>query len=143
MQARETIMSALFALVSSSAAFASSSRRIKLWGDTPSSDKPALFMYEREDMYTNGKNYLQIVEMNVDLFIYIDAGKDLSATPISVLNNLIDAIEAALKPNPLTQRQTLGGLVSHCYIDGKIMKEPGDLDGDGIAVIPVKILATV
>jgi hypothetical protein len=27
-------------------------------------------------------------------------------------------------------------------IEGKIMGDPGDLDGDGIAVIPVKILAT-
>jgi hypothetical protein len=35
------------------------------------------------------------------------------------------------------------GLVSHVWIDGKIMKDPGDIDGDGIAVIPVKILATV
>jgi hypothetical protein len=43
----------------------------------------------------------------------------------------------------VTGRQTLGGLVSHCWIDGKIMKDSGDIDGDGIAVIPVKILATV
>ena len=33
--------------------------------------------------------------------------------------------------------------MSHVRIDGKIMKDPGDLDGDGIAVIPVKIMATV
>jgi len=52
--------------------------------------------------------------------------------------------QASLKPSPATLgRQTLGGLVSNCYIDGKIMKDPGDLDGDGIAVIPVKILAPV
>jgi hypothetical protein len=48
------------------------------------------------------------------------------------------------QPSPATLgRQTPGGLVSNCYIDGKIMKDPGDLDGDGIAVIPVKILAPV
>lgn len=142
MQPREAIMQALFALVSGSASFVTASRRIRLWGDVASGEKPAIFMYERDDNYTNGKNYLPIVEMNVDLYIYIDAGKDLSIAPITVLNPLVDAIDAALAPSKVTGKQTLGGLVSHCYIDGKIMKDPGDLDGDGLALIPVKILAT-
>lgn len=60
-----------------------------------------------------------------------------------MLDPLLDAVDAALAPNIVTRRQTLGGLVSHVWIDGKIMKDPGDIDGDGIAVIPVKILATV
>lgn len=47
------------------------------------------------------------------------------------------------RPTSVTRKQTLGGLVPHCWIDGKVMKDPGDLDGDGIAVIPLKILATV
>jgi hypothetical protein len=142
MNVRESIMSALFTLVSTSAGYASASRRLKLWGEVGSTDKPALFMYERDDTYANGKNYLSIVEMNVDLFIYIDAGKDQSIVPISTLNPLIDAVDAALATGKVNGRQTLGGLVSHCWIEGKVMKDPGDLDGDGIAVIPIKILAT-
>jgi hypothetical protein len=141
--ARETIMQALFALVSGSASFVTASRRLQLWGSLSAAEKPAIFQYERDDNYRNGNNYLPIVEMNVDLYIYTAPGMDSGVTPISVLNPLIDAIDAALAPNRVTRRQTLGGLVSHCYIDGKIMKDPGDLDGDGIAVIPVKILATV
>jgi hypothetical protein len=31
----------------------------------------------------------------------------------------------------------------HVWIEGQIMKDPGDIDDDGIAVIPAKILATV
>lgn len=143
MNSREQIMQALFALVTASPAFVTKSRRLRLWGEVPSGEKPAIFMYERDDNYTNGKNYLQIVEMNVDLYIYIDAGKDQSIAPITALNPLVDAVDAALAPSRATGRQTLSGLVSNCYIDGKVMKDPGDLDGDGIAVIPVKILATV
>ena len=56
------------------------------------------------------------------------------------MNNLIDAVEDALDPAPLYQNQTLGGIVSHCWFEGDVMKEPGDLDGDGIAIIPIKIL---
>jgi hypothetical protein len=140
---REAIMSALFALVSGSAPFVTSSRRLKLWTDVPAAERPAIFQYERDDSYTNGKQYLPIIEMNVDLYIYTYPGTDSGITPISVLNPLLDAVDAALAPSKVTGRQTLGGLVSHVWIDGKVMKDPGDLDGDGIAVIPVKILATV
>jgi hypothetical protein len=140
---RESIMQALFALVSGSASFVTASRRLKLWTDLSAAGKPAIFQYERDDVYTNGKNYLPIVEMNVDLYIYTAPGMDSGITPISILNPLVDAVDAALAPSPVTRRQTLGGLVSHVWIDGKIMKDPGDIDGDGIAVIPVKILATV
>jgi hypothetical protein len=143
MKTRETIMAALFALVSGSASFVTASRRLKLWNDLSAAQKPAIFQYERDDTYTNGKNYLSIVEMNVDLYIYTSPGIDSGITPISVLNPLIDAVDAALAPSIVTRKQTLGGLVSHAWIEGKIMKDPGDLDGDGIAVIPVKILATV
>jgi hypothetical protein len=59
-----------------------------------------------------------------------------------VLNPFIDAVDAALRTRLINNWQTFGGLVSHVWIDGKVMKDPGDLDGDGIEVIPVKILAT-
>jgi hypothetical protein len=143
MHSREAIMQALFALVSGAAEFVTALRRLRLWNDVAPGEKQAIFMCERDDVYTNGKNYLQIVEMNVDLLIYIDAGTDQSIAPITVLDPLLDAADAALAPNPVTRRQTLGGLVSHCWIEGKIMKDPGDIDSDWIAVIPVKTLATV
>jgi len=143
MQSREAIMQTLFALVSGSASFVTASRRLRLWGDVSAGEKPALYQYEREDTYSNGKNYLSIVEMNVDLYIYTAPGMDSGVTPASMLNPLIDAIDAALANGRINNRQTLGGLVSHVWIDGKVMKDPGDLDGDGLAMIPIKILATV
>jgi len=144
MNSRESIMQALFALVSGSASFVTSSRRLKLWTDVPAAERPAIFQYERDDEYKGADRHLPpTVVMNADLYIYTAPGMDSGITPISILNPLLDAIDAALAPSRATGRQTLGGLVSHCWIDGKIMKDPGDIDGDGIAVIPVKILATV
>lgn len=138
---REQILEALFALVSqSSPAFITKSRRLRLWGDVDPADRPALFQFERAgDLYegavrgTPPKRTYQ-----VEIFIYTDArGVDV---PSSILNPLIDAIDIALLPSPMTGRQTLGGLVQHVYIDGRIIKEPGDLDNDGLALIPIKIL---
>lgn len=143
MTTREQIMQSLFNLVSGAAGFVTTGRRLKLWTDVAANAKPALFMYEPDDMYSLGNQYTQVVEMNVDLFIYTAPGMDSGVTPVSIMNPLLDAIDTALKPSPINNRQTLGGLVSHCWIDGKVMKDPGDIDGDGIAVIPVKILATL
>jgi hypothetical protein len=70
MNSRESIMQALFALVSGSASFVTASRRLQLWDTVPSSSKPAIFMCERDDVYTNDKNYLSIVEMNADLHLH-------------------------------------------------------------------------
>jgi len=138
---REAIISALFALVSGAANFATASRRLKLWGSVPPSEKPALFLVERGDTYARASEAVpEAVTMQVEIYIYIEAGKDESIVPASVLNPLLDAIDTALAPNRLTGLQTLGGLVSHCWIEGKLMKDAGDLDGDGVAVIPVKVL---
>ena len=138
---RESIMTALFNLISSSSSFNTASRRLQLWSNVAATDKPALFLCERGETYTRASEAVpESVTLNVDIYIYIDAGKDQGITPATFLNNLIDAIDAVLAPNPLTGLQTLGGLVSHCWIEGKIMKDAGDLDGDGVAVIPLRIL---
>ncbi len=105
------------------------------------SEKPALFLVEKGDTYIRASEAVpESVTLDIDVYLYTDAGKDQCTIPASALNSLIDAVDTALLPNPLTGLQTLGGLVSHCWIEGKIMKDAGDLDGDGIAVIPLKIL---
>jgi len=138
---REVIITALFTLVSGAAPFATASRRLALWSSVASSDKPALFVTERSENYTRVSEAVpQMVTINVDITIYTDAGKDQSSVPAITLNSLIDAVDAAIAPNPLTGLQTLGGLVSHCWIEGKVLRDSGDLDGDGVAVVPVRIL---
>jgi hypothetical protein len=148
--AREAIMAALIAKlqaatfsipVNGKTGFVTVSRRLKLWADTPKSQRPALFVTERHEQKNwqsetlPGKTIL-----NVDLFAYIDAS-DKNATPAIALNTVLDAIETALTPAPgESGRQTLGGLVSHCRIEGQILKDPGDLDGDGLLWAPLKIM---
>jgi len=77
----------------------------------------------------------------MDLLIYISAGQDPQNIPARDLNLALDALVEALAPSPGSERQTLGGLVYHCRIEGRIVKDPGDLDGQGLAIVPLKILA--
>jgi hypothetical protein len=147
--AREAVMAALVAKlngvvfsapVNGQMSFVSVSRRLKLWSDVPKSQRPALFVSEHREQPSYQSEALPIkTTMSVDLFVYIDSS-DFNTTPAIALNVMLDALDAALRPLPAdNNRQTLGGLVSHCRIDGQVLKDPGDLDGDGLLWVPIKL----
>jgi len=148
---RETIMAAFCAQLAQArfsapingcGTWAILSRRVKLWSDVPAANQPALFVAEHgENIAYASEGLPGKITLNVDLFVYVAAGRDRHYVPARDLNIALDAIFAALAPEPATGRQTLGGLVSHCRIEGRIVKDPGDLDGQGLALIPVRIMA--
>jgi hypothetical protein len=151
MNSRESIMQALVACLAQAQfatpingcdSWALLSRRLKLWSDVASADQPALFITEHgENLGASSEGLPGKATLNVDLFVYIAAGKDPDCIPARDLNIALDALAACLAPDPVVGRQTLGGLVTHCRIEGRIVKDPGDLDGQGLALVPVKILA--
>ena len=60
------------------------------------------------------------------------------------INEALDALDAALAPRALDLakgRQTLGGAVYDCKIIGVPVRDTGDLDGDGLAVVSVRLIA--
>ena len=76
------------------------------------------------------------------LFIYIDA-YDPEAIGAAQLNDIMDALDVALAPagaDLTLGRCTLGGAAYRCAIDGKPLKDPGDLDGDGLLLVPISIV---
>jgi hypothetical protein len=76
------------------------------------------------------------------IFIYLNA-KDFSINGASLLNIVMDALDTALTPTGsdlAIGRNTLGGSAFDCRIDGRPMKDPGDLDGDALLIVPVKII---
>jgi len=147
--AREAVLTALVALlqgvvfaqpVNGARGFVSVSRRLKLWSDVPKSQRPALFVTEHREHQSYQNEALPAkTTLSVDLFVYIDSS-DRNTIPAVALNTLMDALETALKPAS-GARQTLGGLVSHCRIEGAVLKDPGDIDGDGLLWAPLKIFA--
>lgn len=138
---RELVLLALFNLLSNAASFATVSRRLRLWSSVAPADKPALIMVDKTDVYQRASEAVpEAITMQIDVYIYTDAGSDQSGIPSTALNTLLDAVDTALLPDRLTGKQTLGGLVSHCWIEGRVMKDAGDIDGNGVAVIPIRIL---
>ena len=137
---RETIIQALFDLVLTAATFNTSGRRLLLWSKVASF--PALFTQSTGTYYPPREARMLPPKRTItaELWVYTDVGKDPNANPEQGLNDIIDAIEAALAPSVVTNVQTLGGIVSHAWIEGNIEQFPGVLDGIAKAIIPVKIL---
>lgn len=125
--------------------FITISRRVKLFSDVPGRSQPACFQAEHgttEDQVT-GMPYRSIIEAN--WIVYQDVAKDKNGLGAVENNLILRGIREALKPHPSdpgfpNRRNTLGGLVHHCYISGRIFKDPGDIDGQGMMVIPIKVL---
>ena len=141
---RNSIVDALLALLTSTNAFNTSGRRLIPW--TKVDSQPAIFVRHVGDHYApRGTGLPPTVVMDCEAWLYSNAGKDSLAVPGAALADLIDAVEALLKPvaGAPSRAQTLGGAVVHAWIEGKIDVHPGDLDGQAIAVVPISILCPV
>jgi hypothetical protein len=103
---------------------------------------PALFINETgEDIapskYFEGYNAKQTLTCDLYLYVTTPTQEGVCSTQI---NDMVQAVRDCLYPDKVTNTQTLGGIVSHCWISGRIEIIEGVLDGQGIAIIPVNIL---
>lgn len=124
--------------------FQTTGRRLKHWSQI--SAFPAMFLRDGDDDYPahNDMVYPKPL-MEPEIWIYSNLGENPDVAPSIGINRILNAIEAVLAPttNEDTgmQQLSLGGLCQHCWIEGRIAKDPGDLDGIAKAVMPLKILA--
>jgi len=119
------------------------SRKLKdpsqvLWDTTP-----ALYINQIAEGRVSSKgfegyNAKQTLRCNVYLYVYEPT---VEAIPATKINDMIQAVADCLYPDKVTNTQTLGGLVQHCWIgENDIEIIEGIMDGQGIAVIPINIL---
>jgi hypothetical protein len=139
---RESIYGALWTLGSGAGSFASANRRLRHWADVAPAEQPALFMSEKGGHAIVKALGAPIVwTLYADFYIYVNSS-DPYAAPATILNPLLDALEAALAPSPATGIQNLGLplMVQHAYIAGKVETDEGVLGDQAIAIVPVEIL---
>ena len=92
----------------------------------PAALRPALFQLESgAETYQWPTPAAPKRTLEAKLFLYFDA-RDAALTP--------SGADLALG------RQTLGGTVYDCKITGVPVRDPGDLDGDAIAVVAVRLV---
>jgi hypothetical protein len=139
---REVIYGALWSLAAGAANFASANRRLRHWADLAPAEQPALFMSEKGGhAVTKALGGPTIWTLSADFYVYVHSS-DPYLAPAMLLNPLLDALEAALAPSPVTGIQNLGlpAIVQHAYIAGKVETDEGVLGDQAIAIVPVEIL---
>lgn len=147
MSSRETVYSAVFSVLLEAVTalnFKTVSRRVKLWSEVPVDQQPALFQQQVSEESTSAKapappnkNFLR-----VDIIIYANAGPDSSESVDPQLNAAIDAIERVFPSDPRQKslELRLPGIID-CRIHGIIEFGEGNLNGQGIVIIPLRIVA--
>lgn len=144
MTSREDIARAFFALLEGLDGFEASSRRFVHWDKVNGTQMPFLTMLKTGERRERQNEGLATLVLNFHVFVYISAGNDPNDIPDTVMNGLLDAIDAAVAPTGgaliTNNLQTLGGLVSHCYPLGEVFVDDGDIDGKGVAAVPFEIM---
>lgn len=120
--------------------FKTVSRRLKLWGDVPAEQQPACFVTKAAESVRARSDTLPGTRVwTFRLFLYAK-NNSLDAVPAADLDTILDVVDDVFTPSPVTGKVSLGGTVSHCRIEGGVMLDPGDLDGQAMAIIPITVL---
>lgn len=148
---REAIWAALFARLQAltAAGFVSIGRKHKAPPDLTPTEQPALFMVQAMEEHVPQKYPGTPTRLILHgfLILYLQApavdelvGEEqlLAATTMNAMFKAID--DVLLPDDDLTGKCTLGGLVSHCWIEGETRQDPGILGPQAAALLPVHIL---
>lgn len=79
----------------------------------------------------------------VELIVWISVGQNQAEIPDEKVCDIMDFLDEALQPDKTTsagKAQSLGGLVESCNIEGDVPLVPGDVDGNGMMLIPLIIV---
>jgi hypothetical protein len=138
---REAAYSALFELLTSlqtQGLVKTCDRKVRAIDDMNEPELPALFMAVHDQEAEVRDNFPPMRTWGA--YVYLYTSNPDPNTPAGIaLNNLLDAVEAALSPG-WRDEQTLGGLVDRCRIEGTIEIFEGLLGQRAAAIVPVKML---
>jgi len=142
MTSRETIYSALFALIQPllTASTIKTASRIALnWDKTDPEDQPALYQIELGENVVTGNGVPNIYTLNCEWYVYVNPTGDPTELHSTPINNILDSLEAVLVPPAGQENQTLGGLVPRIFVGQREIHE-GLLGSQVIGILPISII---
>ncbi len=141
---RETIYLALFNLAKTASQAKTSSRTLQMIDQVNGEAMPAMFQHQVTESRSQDKGQPFILTMKVDLYFYAFTSgiqvDDPTQNAAAQLNAMLDSLDAALTPDPVTMVQTLGGLVSHCWIAGNTSYFEDTLSNKAALVVGIEML---
>lgn len=105
---------------------------------------PALFLRKADEHDPpRGSGMPNRTTLDVEAWIYASAGDSAIIDHSRAFNPLLDALDDALRAPPVINRQTLGGMVHHCWKEGDTVVYSARLKGPAIVVVPISILVPI
>jgi hypothetical protein len=125
---REAISVALFNLLANDTNLPSLcktiTRRPRIWTNVSDAEKPFLLLFkggpatEHFEQPQDRRVALTRYVISYNLWLYVVADPTGQTNAETVVNNISDAIDAAMQSNAFGEKQTLGGLVTNAWIEG-------------------------
>lgn len=114
------------------------SNRLQLWADVPVDNQPAAFIVTHRE--SDERRGLGLLRRRLEVGIWCYSRSD-SAPGMPDLDIMMGAFEAAfIQPdNNSTNENTLGGLVYWCRLEGRVFKDPGDIDNQTLMIVPIVV----
>jgi hypothetical protein len=140
MTALATVLSSMTfpAAINGSTTWRTFEQRLRLWGDVPVEQQPymALVTHLEMDEYRN----LGLLRRRLDLRAWCYSRTDGGVIGQVDLDVMMQGFETALQPDdPSRNTFTLGGLVYWCRIEGRVFKDPGDIDNQALLLVPIVV----
>lgn len=114
------------------------SNRLRLWADVPPDQQPyaALVTHREIDEYRGLGLLRRRLELN--FWCYTRSDNDPGGPQ---LDTIMEAFEAAFNTidDFSTGCNTLNGLVYWCRIEGRVFKDPGDIDNQTLLMVPIVV----
>ena len=114
------------------------SNRLRLWADVASDAQPAAFLvtHQETDEY-RGLGLLRR-QLKLGVWCYSRSDTDPGQPQLDIMMESFE--QAFIKPDDFsTNCNTLGGLVYWIRIEGKVFKDPGDIDSQTILIVPLVV----
>jgi hypothetical protein len=130
------------------AGFVSIGRKHKPPPDLGQAEQPALFLVQVKEQRIPQKppGFPSKLILHGFLILYLQgpvADEDIGAETVlaaTQINQLLFAIDQALEPDdPGTGKFTIGGLVTHCWIEGDVSQDPGIMGPQCAVILPLHI----
>lgn len=118
------------------------SRKLIHWNEVAPADQPAIFQVQTGQTPNKVQGRPAAWKLDGEFYVYAHS-ENVDLPPVTLVNNLIDEIEAALAPDVL-RRQTLGlPFVQDCRLSGTVETDDGLLGSQCVAIIPFEIITTL
>ncbi|NTV02429.1 MAG: hypothetical protein HGB04_06540 [Chlorobiaceae bacterium] len=137
---RNAQYSAIFALLAGVAGIRTASKRLRLVTEVPPVEQPAMFLVKGDESLSQPvAGAATRYERAYEVFLYVhETDPSMSAT--EKINPILDSVAEAFRADA-GGRNSLGGTVYHCWIDGTIEIDDGALENQGGAHFVIKTVS--